>query len=111
MDGRGPDNVWTTVPQRLMVFVDFMRKVGQLQHLPAPWKDLFLSEVRGGQEELIPAPLTSAFGMRPTASACPITSRSSKPWLCRHQTTNNRVRSLASPRSAAPPCGINLRPA
>jgi NitT/TauT family transport system substrate-binding protein len=44
-----PDNVWTTVPQKRMVFVDFMHKVGRLKHSPAFWKDLFLPEVQDGQ--------------------------------------------------------------
>ncbi len=44
-----PDNVWTTVPQKLMVFVEFMHKVGRLKHMPNSWKDLFLSEVQSGQ--------------------------------------------------------------
>jgi NitT/TauT family transport system substrate-binding protein len=44
-----PDNVWTTTPQRLMAFVDFMHQVGRLKHLPASWKDLFLPEAQAGE--------------------------------------------------------------
>jgi NitT/TauT family transport system substrate-binding protein len=44
-----PDNVWTTVPQKAMVFATFMHKVGRLKHMPASWKDLFLPNVQGGQ--------------------------------------------------------------
>jgi NitT/TauT family transport system substrate-binding protein len=44
-----PDNVWTTVPQKAMVFAGFMHKVGRLKHMPGSWKDLFLPNVQGGQ--------------------------------------------------------------
>jgi NitT/TauT family transport system substrate-binding protein len=43
------DNVWTTTPQKLMAFVDFMHKVGRIRHQPASWKDLFLPEAQAGQ--------------------------------------------------------------
>ena len=44
-----PDITWTTMPRKVMVFVDFMRKVGRLHHTPASWKDLFLPELHAGQ--------------------------------------------------------------
>jgi NitT/TauT family transport system substrate-binding protein len=44
-----PDNVWTTVPQKLMVFAAFMHKVGRLKHMPGSWKDMFLPNVHDGQ--------------------------------------------------------------
>jgi len=44
-----PDNVWTTVPQKLMVFASFMHTVGRLKHMPAAWTDMFLPNVHGGQ--------------------------------------------------------------
>jgi NitT/TauT family transport system substrate-binding protein len=37
-----PDNVWTTVPQNCMKYVDFMRSVGTVKHTPSSWKDLFM---------------------------------------------------------------------
>lgn len=43
-----PDIIWTTVPQRLMIFVDFLHQVGRLEHMPASWKDLMLPEGRSG---------------------------------------------------------------
>ena len=43
-----PDNVWTTVPQKLMAFALFMHKVGRLKHAPGRWQDLFLPYVQGG---------------------------------------------------------------
>lgn len=36
------DNVWTTVPQNCMKFVDFMRSVGTVKKTPSSWKDLFM---------------------------------------------------------------------
>ncbi len=44
-----PDNVWTTVPQKVMAFAAFMHKVGRLKHMPGSWKDLFLPNVEAGQ--------------------------------------------------------------
>jgi NitT/TauT family transport system substrate-binding protein len=44
-----PDNVWTTVPQKVMAFATFMHSVGRLKHLPGSWKDLFLPNVRAGE--------------------------------------------------------------
>jgi NitT/TauT family transport system substrate-binding protein len=43
-----PDNVWTTVPKKSMVFASFMHKVGRLKHEPASWKDMFLPNVHAG---------------------------------------------------------------
>ena len=46
-----PDNVWTTTPQRSMVYAEFMHKVGTMKKLPASWKDLYLPEsheLKGG---------------------------------------------------------------
>lgn len=43
-----PDNVWTTVPRKIMAFADFMHKVGRLKHMPGRWQDLFLPDVAGG---------------------------------------------------------------
>jgi NitT/TauT family transport system substrate-binding protein len=36
------DNVWTTVPQNCMKYVDFMRSVGTVKNTPSSWKDLFM---------------------------------------------------------------------
>jgi NitT/TauT family transport system substrate-binding protein len=44
-----PDNVWTTVPQKLLTFAAFMHKVGRLKHLPNSWQDLFLPNVRDAE--------------------------------------------------------------
>lgn len=39
-----PDVDYTTTPQQLMSFVDFMRKVGRIKRTPSSWKDLFMPE-------------------------------------------------------------------
>ena len=44
-----PDITWTIFPRKVMVFADFLRKVGRLHHTPASWKDLFLPELHAGQ--------------------------------------------------------------
>jgi NitT/TauT family transport system substrate-binding protein len=38
---RDPDNKWTTAPQRLMAYADFMHKVGSIKVKPSNWKELF----------------------------------------------------------------------
>jgi NitT/TauT family transport system substrate-binding protein len=44
-----PDNVWTTVPQKMLAFAAFMQKVGRLKQAPGSWEDVFLPGVHGGQ--------------------------------------------------------------
>ena len=43
-----PDITWTTVPQRLMTFVEFLHKVGRVDHMPGTWKELLLPEAQSG---------------------------------------------------------------
>jgi NitT/TauT family transport system substrate-binding protein len=40
-----PDIHFTTTPERVMKYAEFMKSVGTLQNLPASWQDLFFSEV------------------------------------------------------------------
>jgi NitT/TauT family transport system substrate-binding protein len=42
---RDPENSFTTTPQNIMKYADFMHKVGTVENLPASWKDLFFSEI------------------------------------------------------------------
>ena len=42
---RDPENVFTTTPQNIMKYANFMHKVGTVEHLPESWKDLFFSEI------------------------------------------------------------------
>jgi NitT/TauT family transport system substrate-binding protein len=42
-----PDVEYTTVPVKLMAFVDFMYKVGRLKRKPDSWKDMFFEESHG----------------------------------------------------------------
>ena len=43
-----PDNVWTTVPKKLMDFVGFMHDVGRLKHKAESWKDFILPGFQEG---------------------------------------------------------------
>ena len=46
-----PDNVWTTTPQRSMIYAEFMHKVGAMKRLLGSWKDLYMPEsheLKGG---------------------------------------------------------------
>ncbi len=40
-----PDNVFTTTPNNVMKYVEFMHKVGSIKEKPASWKELFFPEV------------------------------------------------------------------
>ena len=42
---RDPENVFTTTPQNIMKYANFMHKVGTVENLPASWKDLFFPEI------------------------------------------------------------------
>ena len=42
---KDPENVFTTTPQNVMKYVDFMFKVGSIKQKPDSWKDLFFPEV------------------------------------------------------------------
>jgi NitT/TauT family transport system substrate-binding protein len=42
-----PENVFTTTPQNVMKYVDFMHKVGSIKVKPDSWKELFFPEVHG----------------------------------------------------------------
>jgi NitT/TauT family transport system substrate-binding protein len=44
---RDPDNKWTTAPQRLMAYADFMHKVGSIKVKPSNWKELFFPMIHG----------------------------------------------------------------
>ncbi|MFM8990521.1 MAG: ABC transporter substrate-binding protein [Alphaproteobacteria bacterium] len=42
---RDPENVFTTVPQNVTRYAEFMHKVGSVREKPASWKDMFFPEV------------------------------------------------------------------
>lgn len=44
-----PENVFTTTPQNVMKYAEFMRKVGSIKEKPASWKDLFFPEIHAKQ--------------------------------------------------------------
>ena len=42
-----PDNGWTTVPEKVMRFHEFMHRVGTVKKLPPDWRELFMPEAHG----------------------------------------------------------------
>ena len=44
-----PENVFTTTPQNVMKYAEFMNKVGSIKEKPASWKDMFFSEIHDKQ--------------------------------------------------------------
>lgn len=42
-----PKGEFTVVPQRMMVYADYMKKMGLIKDVPASWKDLFLAPIDG----------------------------------------------------------------
>ena len=42
---RDPENVYTTTPQNIMKYVQFMHKVGSIKEMPATWSDMFFPEI------------------------------------------------------------------
>ena len=39
------ENVFTTAPQRIMRYAEFLQKVGSIKQRPGSWKDLFFPEI------------------------------------------------------------------
>lgn len=44
-----PENVFTTTPQNVMKYAEFMHKVGSIKEKPAAWSELFFPEIHGKQ--------------------------------------------------------------
>jgi len=42
---KDPENVFTTTPQNVMKYAEFMHKVGSIKEKPTSWKDLFFPEI------------------------------------------------------------------
>ena len=42
---RDPENVFTTTPQNVMKYVEFMHHVGAIKEKPAKWSDMFFPEI------------------------------------------------------------------
>jgi NitT/TauT family transport system substrate-binding protein len=38
---------FTTTPENVMKYAEFMHRIGTLQHLPGSWKDLFFEDIHG----------------------------------------------------------------
>lgn len=43
---RSPENEWTMVPKKVMVYAEFMSRTGKLSPKPAAWGDLFFPEIQ-----------------------------------------------------------------
>jgi NitT/TauT family transport system substrate-binding protein len=44
---RDPENVFTTTPQNVMKYAEFMQKIHAIEAAPARWQDLFFPEIHG----------------------------------------------------------------
>jgi NitT/TauT family transport system substrate-binding protein len=44
-----PENVFTTTPQNVMKYAEFMYKVGSIKEMPASWKELFFPDIHDKQ--------------------------------------------------------------
>ena len=44
---RDPENVFTTTPQNVMKYAEFMHKNGAIKEKPAKWSDMFFPEIHG----------------------------------------------------------------
>jgi NitT/TauT family transport system substrate-binding protein len=40
---------FTTTPENVMKYAEFMQRIGTLKTMPASWKDLFFPEIHGAQ--------------------------------------------------------------
>lgn len=46
---KDPENVFTTTPQNVMKYAEFMHKVGSIKEKPAKWSDMFFPEIQDKQ--------------------------------------------------------------
>jgi NitT/TauT family transport system substrate-binding protein len=44
---KDPEITFTTAPQSLMKYAEFMNKIGSIENKPASWKDVFFPEIHG----------------------------------------------------------------
>ena len=42
-----PDVKFTTTPENVMKYAEFMHRIGTLEHLPASWQELFFADIHG----------------------------------------------------------------
>jgi NitT/TauT family transport system substrate-binding protein len=42
---RDPENVFTTVPQNVMKYAEFMHRTGSAREKPGSWQDLFFPDI------------------------------------------------------------------
>jgi NitT/TauT family transport system substrate-binding protein len=46
---KDPENVFTTTPQNVMKYAEFMQKTGTVEKKPVDWKELFFPEIHAGE--------------------------------------------------------------
>ncbi len=46
---RDPENVFTTTPQRMMKYAEFMHKIGAIENKPMAWTDFFFPDIHGAK--------------------------------------------------------------
>ena len=42
-----PDIKFTTTPENVLNYAEFMHDIGSIEHRPASWRDLFFPEIHG----------------------------------------------------------------
>ena len=42
---RDPENIFSTTPQAVMKYADFMHRIGSVKERPAAWQDMFFPEI------------------------------------------------------------------
>ena len=42
---RAPENEWTTVPKKVMIYAEFMSRTGKLSPKPESWRDIFFPTI------------------------------------------------------------------
>ena len=45
MTGADPDIRFTTTPENVMRYAEFMHEIGSIDNLPQSWRDLFFPEI------------------------------------------------------------------
>lgn len=44
---RDPENIWSTTPQKIMAFAEFMHRTGGIRAKPEKWQDVYVEDVAG----------------------------------------------------------------
>ena len=44
---RDPENQWTTTPQKIMAYAEFMHRNGGIRAMPGTWQDVYVEDIAG----------------------------------------------------------------